>query len=66
MKPLPPRVAAASLAERQTVRQSLLAMANALMLDFTPLSKAVATLASAFQGTAGLGDDLLARDGWIE
>lgn len=36
------------------------------MLDFTPLSKAVATLASALQETARRGDDLLARDGCIQ
>jgi hypothetical protein len=39
---------------------------NALMLDFTPLSKAVATLASALQETAVRGDDLPARDGCIQ
>ncbi len=36
------------------------------MLDFTPLNKAVATLASALQETASRGDDLLARDGCIQ
>ena len=36
------------------------------MLDFTPLSKAVATLASALHETAARKDDLLARDGCIQ
>lgn len=36
------------------------------MLDFTPLSKAVATLASALHETAERKDDLLARDGCIQ
>jgi nucleotidyltransferase substrate binding protein (TIGR01987 family) len=39
---------------------------NARMLDFTPLGKAVATLASALQETAVRRDDLLARDGCIQ
>jgi nucleotidyltransferase substrate binding protein (TIGR01987 family) len=39
---------------------------NAGMLDFTPLSTAVATLASALQETAVRRDDLLARDGCIQ
>jgi nucleotidyltransferase substrate binding protein (TIGR01987 family) len=36
------------------------------MLDFTPLSKAIATLASALQDTATRPHDLLARDGCIQ
>ena len=39
---------------------------NVSMLDFTPLSKAVATLVSALQETAGRSGDLLARDGCIQ
>ncbi len=36
------------------------------MLDFTPLSKAISTLASAMQDTALRPQDLLARDGCIQ
>jgi nucleotidyltransferase substrate binding protein (TIGR01987 family) len=39
---------------------------NVLMLDFTPLAKVVATLASALQETAQRAADLLARDGCIQ
>jgi nucleotidyltransferase substrate binding protein (TIGR01987 family) len=37
-----------------------------MMLDFTPLSKAVLTLSSAMQETSVRPDDLLARDGCIQ
>ncbi len=37
-----------------------------MMLDFTPLSKAVLTLASALQEISLRPDDLLARDGCIQ
>jgi nucleotidyltransferase substrate binding protein (TIGR01987 family) len=36
------------------------------MLDFTPLTKATSTLASALQETATRPNDLLARDGCIQ
>lgn len=36
------------------------------MLDFTPLFKAISTLASAMQDTAQRPQDLLARDGCIQ
>ena len=36
------------------------------MLDFTPLAKAIQTLASAMVETAGRPGDLLARDGCIQ
>jgi nucleotidyltransferase substrate binding protein (TIGR01987 family) len=37
-----------------------------MMLDFTPLSKAVLTLSSAMQETSVRPNDLLARDGCIQ
>ena len=36
------------------------------MLDFTPLAKAIQSLASALAETAGRPGDLLARDGCIQ
>ena len=39
---------------------------NSEMLDFTPLSKAISTLASAMQDAGSRPQDLLARDGCIQ